>query len=63
MRSDGWQEIGMFRSNFILLNFDKEDRFSTIKINSRMFDTSSSEVTVGPKSNIVDDTSVEIYED
>ena len=63
MRGDGWQEIGMFRSNFILLNFEKENRFSTIKINPRMFDTSSSEITVGPKSNIVDDTSVEIYEE
>ena len=57
MRNDGWNEIAIFRSNFVLINFDKEDRFSTIKINHRMFNTSSSEVTVGPKSSIAEDYS------
>ena len=57
MRNDGWNEIGFFISNFVLINFDKEDRFSTIKINHRMFNTSSSEVTVGPKSSIAEDYS------
>ena len=55
MRDDGWQEIAIVRSNFVLINFDKEDRFATIRINRGMFKDSSSEVTIGPKSsNIID---------
>jgi len=56
MRNDGWDEIAIFRSNFILINFNKDDRFSTIKINPRIFNTSSSEVTVGPKTSTEDDS-------
>ena len=56
MRNDGWDEIAIFRSNFILINFNKDDRFSTIKINPRIFNTSSSEVTVGPKTSAEDDS-------
>ena len=43
MRDDGWSEISIVRSDFILLNFDKEDRFATIKVNRRMFESSSSQ--------------------
>ena len=50
MRDDGWSEIAIVRSDFILLNFDKEDKFATIKVNRKVFDNSSSEVTIGPKS-------------
>jgi len=56
MRNDGWDEIAIFRSNFILINFNKDDRFSTIKINPRIFNTSSSEVTVGPKTSAEEDS-------
>ena len=50
MRDDGWSEIAIVRSDFVLMNFDKEDRFATIKVNRKLFDKSSSEVTVGMKS-------------
>ena len=33
------------------MNFDKEDRFATIRVNRKLFDNSSSEVTVGMKSD------------
>ena len=52
MRDDGWSEIAIVRSGFVLMNFDKEDRFATIKVNRNrnlVYDNSSSEVTVGPK--------------
>ena len=52
MRDDGWSEIAIVRSGFVLMNFDKEDRFATIKVNRNrnlMYDSSSSEVTIGPK--------------
>lgn len=51
LMSDGWSEIGIVRSNFILINFDKEDRFATIKVIRKMFDKSDSEITIGPKSS------------
>tara|TARA_Y100000768_G_scaffold373098_1_gene341395 strand:+ start:578 stop:1084 length:507 start_codon:yes stop_codon:yes gene_type:complete len=50
MRDDGWSEIAIVRSDFVLMNFDKEDRFATIRVNRKLFDNSSSEVTVGMKS-------------
>ena len=50
MRDDGWSEIAIVRSDFVLMNFDKEDRFATIRVNRKLFDKSSSEVTVGMKS-------------
>ena len=52
MRDDGWSEIAIVRSGFVLMNFDKEDRFATIKVNRNrnlVYDSSSSEVTIGPK--------------
>ena len=52
MRDDGWSEIAIVRSGFVLMNFDKEDRFATIKVNrdrNLVYDSSSSEVTIGPK--------------
>ena len=52
MRDDGWSEIAIVRSGFVLMNFDKEDRFATIKVNrsrNLVYDASSSEVTIGPK--------------
>ena len=52
MRDDGWSEIAIVRSGFVLMNFDKEDRFATIKVNRNrnlVYDNSSSEVTIGPK--------------
>jgi len=51
MRDDGWSEIAIVRSDFVLINFDKEDRFATIRVNRKLFDNSSSEVTVGMKSD------------
>ena len=51
MTADGWTEIAIVRSDFILINFDKEDRFATIKVSARVFNNSSSEITVGPKTN------------
>ena len=51
MRDDGWSEIAIVRSDFILLNFDKEDRFATIKVNRKFLDSSSSEITIGPKTD------------
>ena len=51
MRDDGWSEIAIVRSDFVLMNFDKEDRFATIRVNRKLFDNSSSEVTVGMKSD------------
>ncbi|MCH1416722.1 MAG: hypothetical protein L7V30_04330, partial [Gammaproteobacteria bacterium] len=30
--SDGWSEIGIVRSRFILVNFEKEHRFATVKV-------------------------------
>ena len=30
MRDDGWMELAIVRSNFILMNFDKEDRFACV---------------------------------
>ena len=51
MISDGWSEIGIFRSRFILINYQKENRFATIKVMRGMFDNSESEITIGPKSS------------
>ena len=60
MRDDGWSEISIVRSDFILLNFDKEDRFATIKVIRRMFDNSSSEITIGPKTDTTINRSLNI---
>ena len=51
MISDGWSEIGIVRSKFILVNFEKEHRFATIKVIRTMFEKSDSEITIGPKSS------------
>ena len=51
MISDGWSEIGIVRSNFILVNFEKEHRFATIKVTREIFEKSESEITIGPKSS------------
>ncbi len=51
MIADGWSEIGIVRSRFILVNFEKENRFATIKVVRGMFDNSESEITIGPKSS------------
>ena len=51
MIADGWSEIGIVRSQFILVNFEKENRFATIKIIRTMFEKSDSEITIGPKSS------------
>lgn len=51
MISDGWSEIGIVRSRFILVNFEKEHRFATIKVTREMFEKSDSEITIGPKSS------------
>ena len=51
MRDDGWSEIAIVRSDFILMNFDKEDRFATIKVDRKFLDSSSSEITIGPKTD------------
>lgn len=60
MRDDGWSEIAIVRSDFVLMNFDKEDRFATIKVNRKVFDNSSSEVTVGPKTGTTINRSINI---
>ena len=60
MRDDGWSEIAIVRSGFVLMNFDKEDRFATIKVNRKVFDNSSSEVTVGPKTGTTINSSINI---
>lgn len=60
MRDDGWSEIAIVRSDFILMNFDKEDRFATIKVNRKLFDNSTSEVTIGPKSDTTINRSINI---
>ena len=51
MISDGWSEIGIVRSRFILINYQKENRFATIKVMRGLFDKSESEITIGPKSS------------
>lgn len=51
MISNGWSEIGIVRSRFILINYEKEDRFATIKVIRGLFDKSESEITIGPKSS------------
>jgi|TARA_B100001564_G_C20638895_1_gene671077 hypothetical protein len=51
MISEGWSEIGIVRSKFILVNFEKEHRFATIKVIRTMFEKSDSEITIGPKSS------------
>ena len=51
MIADGWSEIGIVRSQFILVNFEKENRFATVKIIRTMFQKSDSEITIGPKSS------------
>ena len=60
MRDAGWSEIAIVRSDFILLNFDKEDKFATIKVNRRVFDNSTSEVTIGPNSDTTINRSINI---
>ena len=60
MRDDGWMELAIVRSDFILMNFDKEDRFATIKVTRKVFDNSSSEVTIGPKTNTIINRSINI---
>ena len=60
MRDEGWSEISIVRSDFILLNFDKQDRFATIKVNRRMFESSSSEITIGPKTDTTINRSLNI---
>ena len=60
MRDDGWSEIAIVRSDFVLMNFDKEDRFATIKVTRKVFDNSFSEVTVGPKTNTIINRSINI---
>ena len=51
MIADGWSEIGIVRSKFILVNFEKENRFATIKVMRTLFEKSDSEITIGPKSS------------
>ena len=51
MIADGWSEIGIVRSKFILVNFEKENRFATIKVIRTIFEKSDSEITIGPKSS------------
>ena len=60
MRDDGWMELAIVRSDFILMNFDKEDRFATIKVTRKLFDNSLSEVTIGPKTNATINRSINI---
>ena len=62
MTADGWTELAIVRSNFILVNFDKEDRFATIKVIRKMFDSSASEITIGPKSEATINRSLNIVE-
>jgi len=58
--SDGWSEIGIVRSRFILINFEKEHRFATVKVVRTMFEKSESEITIGPKSSTQLEKSLEI---
>ena len=58
--SDGWSEIGIVRSRFILINFEKEHRFATVKVMRTMFEKSESEITIGPKSSTQLEKSLEI---
>ena len=51
MIADGWTEIGIVRSRFILINYQKENRFATIKAIRGVFDNSESEITIGPRSS------------
>ena len=51
MIADGWSEIGIVRSRFILINYQKENRFATIKVIRGIFDNSESEITIGPRSS------------
>ena len=51
MIADGWTEIGIVRSRFILINYQKENRFATIKVIRGVFDNSESEITIGPRSS------------
>ena len=51
MIADGWSEIGIVRSKFILVNYEKENRFATIKVMRTLFEKSDSEITIGPKSS------------
>ena len=60
MRDDGWMELAIVRSDFILMNFDKEDRFATIKVTRKVFNNSLSEVTIGPKTNTTINRSINI---
>ena len=60
MRDDGWSEIAIVRSDFILMNFDKEDRFATIKVNRKFLGSSSSEITIGPKTDTTINRSLNI---
>ena len=60
MIDSGWMELAIVRSNFILMNFDKEDRFATIKVTRKVFNNSLSEVTVGPKTNITINRNINI---
>jgi len=60
MTADGWTEIAIDRSDFILVNFDKEERFATIKVSERMFNNSASEITIGPKTTTTINRSLNI---
>ncbi len=60
MIADGWTEIAIVRSNFILVNFDKEDRFATIKVSGSTFGDSQSEITIGPKTTTTINRSLNI---
>ena len=60
MIADGWSEIGIVRSKFILVNFEKENRFATIKVIRTMFEKSDSEITIGPKSSTQLEKSLDI---
>ena len=51
MIADGWSEIGIVRSKFILVNYEKENRFATIKVLRTLFEKSDSEITIGTKSS------------
>ena len=51
MIADGWSEIGIVRSKFILVNYEKENRFATIKVIRTLFEKSDSEITIGPRSS------------
>ena len=63
MTADGWTELAIVRSKFILINFDREDRFATIKVNRNVFDNSASEITIGPKSRTTINRSLNIQND